>query len=288
VSLIEWHPFSISSHPAGTEFKREAGTPLSFHILDAAGKLSFTRVLADKIEKASGSDSALAALTRGMLIDGPYGHLSLDIRRFHTLILTCGGVGCTPFFSMLQYLLSAAKDTSNFPHLRKVVFIWVNRDRHPFDTWAPALLRQAQTDLSGKFSLHLFATSEKCSDVPMIRVDGGDHRAARLEQVQVEAVAPASPAGRAPPPPPFPPVLASPASLPILPGRPNFHRLFSNALAEVGADQPTLNAHDSSWSSESRAAQVAVLACGPAPMVAQVQEEAQRMRMHFHKETFAF
>jgi len=291
VSLIEWHPFSISSHPAGTSFNPDAGTLLSFHILDT-GARSFTSRLADQLEAASGSPAALETLTKGMLIDGPYGRLSLDIRRYHTVVLTCGGVGCTPMLSLLQFLLSAAKDATNFPLLRRVVFIWVNRDRVPFDTWAPELLNQVATDPSGKFSLHLFATSESSKSMPKFSASrADDDRVAQLDHVHVEAVAPASPLARSPPPPPLPlaPSVLPPApTCTVHPGRPNFHRLFSDVLAGVGVDQPTLNAYDHSWSNDSRAAHVAVLACGPTPMVEQVQDEAQRMRMHFHKETFAF
>jgi len=275
-----------------------------------------------------------------LALPGPYGRLALDVHRYHTLVLVSGGVGVTPMFSLLQYLLTAGKDRTLFPHLRKVHFVWVNRDRVPFDTWNPELLKRAhaQADL---VKLHLFATGEKAEKAPpkdaaaaaaaaaaAPHAPHGPHAAASTEIVSAPSAAPPARPPRPVPPPrpvvevadvrvdvelthnpahasasvtpatsPQPtatrgssaPACVSPSvhGFPILPGRPPFGRLFSGWLSAVGTDCPSASV-EASWSADSRGAHIAVLACGPAPMVAQVQEEAQKERVHFHKETFAF
>eukprot|EP00047_Mylnosiga_fluctuans_P005539 m.241090 g.241090 ORF g.241090 m.241090 type:complete len:808 (-) comp13782_c0_seq1:109-2532(-) len=102
VSLLEWHPFTISSAPHGD---------LTFHIKDM-GANTFTGRLFDC---ASQLDSLLVS------VDGPYG-LPIDYSKYSTVLLVAGGIGVTPIKSIFESLRQ-----SPLPATR-VHMLWVVRD----------------------------------------------------------------------------------------------------------------------------------------------------------------
>jgi hypothetical protein len=64
-----------------------------------------------------------------------------------------------------------------------------------------------------------------------------------------------------------------------------FKQLASDAAA---LDLPSLPPHHAARLSGVSAHSVAVLACGPPGLVADVQRRAQKLNFHFHKESFLF
>jgi hypothetical protein len=112
LSLLEWHPFSVSSGP------REPFVEL--HI----------RALGDHTNKVVALAKQCAAEGRNPWIrsEGPYGHLDFDLRRYGMLMLVGGGVGITPVIGILKdlFLLPATEPPPPpCSSLQCVVVVWV-------------------------------------------------------------------------------------------------------------------------------------------------------------------
>ena len=80
-------------------------------------------------------------------IDGPYGAPAEDVFNSDVAILVGGGIGVTPFASILKHIWYRQKK-GNLGALRRVEFFWVCRDVPSFG-WFQSLLQEveaAQTD----------------------------------------------------------------------------------------------------------------------------------------------
>lgn len=119
VSLLEWHPYTLSSGPdedtCEVHIKR---------LGDHTGKL---------IDQAKGR--------MWVRVDGPYGHLSLNLTRFYTCVLVCGGVGVTPMLAILKklYLYKVPEKRQaalTRPHTKDVFFVWTMPDVQTYEWFA--------------------------------------------------------------------------------------------------------------------------------------------------------
>ncbi|KAF4315807.1 hypothetical protein JM18_009123 [Phytophthora kernoviae] len=91
ISRLQWHPFTIASAPHEPM--------VTFHI-KALG--DWTRKL--QIATASGQDTAAPF---DVLVDGPYGSVSIDVKNPSTyshFVLFSGGIGITPMRSIVNWL----------------------------------------------------------------------------------------------------------------------------------------------------------------------------------------
>jgi len=173
-------------------------------------------------------------------------------------------------FSCLQYLLdhSASCRTTHGPQYR-VHVVWVAAEVHLFSVLYPALWARLAA-AADTFQLHFFATTLREGSKAATAIEG---------------------------------------AVRVHPGRPQWHELFPQLLScRVPLTARPLGTSDLSEvsvlseallgsgeaPSESSAADVpisghgaAVLACGPAPMVADVQQQAVFYQAAFHAETFA-
>ncbi len=112
-------------------------------------------------------------------IDGPYSTTSRRIFDSEHVILIAGGIGVTPFASILQSLwFKYSKSLKTCPSckhqwydrleqkkLRRVDFIWVNRDYQAFEWFIELLgqleLQQINSKSERFINIHLFMTSAK-------------------------------------------------------------------------------------------------------------------------------
>ncbi|NXA05067.1 NOX5 oxidase, partial [Sapayoa aenigma] len=190
IATYEWHPFSISSAPEQPE-------TLWLHIR-ALGQWTnklyeyFQQLeLSSPEPKPSRRSHCWAQVggtgitqdrhsQQGCYLDGPYGTPTRRIFTSEHAVLIGAGIGITPFASILQsimYRYRRRKQSCPSCHhswseelqeqemsLRKVDFIWVNRDQKHFE-WFVSLLtklemEQAELEPGGKFlELHLYMTS---------------------------------------------------------------------------------------------------------------------------------
>jgi len=106
LSILQWHPFSISSSPHQDD--------ITIHFKALGG---WTKALE---AKAKGQDEI------SILIEGPYGATAVDLDsdRYKLAIFASGGIGVTPNYSLCNELLyrkSLGRD------IQKIAFIWSSR-----------------------------------------------------------------------------------------------------------------------------------------------------------------
>jgi hypothetical protein len=259
VSALEWHPFSISSAPVAAAAAAE-GALISFHILAAGGADSFTSRLAAwaaaQSSSAGAGSGALCSVDSQVLVDGPYGRISLRGWKtaYSALVLCAGGVGVTPLASALGELL-ALHAAGRLAHCRAVHLVWVvGGDAAPFRRWFPALLAAAHA-AGAPFHLHLHATGSSKA--------GAGAGAGGAEDVEAPALAMTAVS-----------VDASAAALPpVIKGRPNYPHIFESIVTLLGDGGAGGN-------------RVGVLSCGPQSMVDAVRCAASQRGFDQHEECF--
>jgi len=117
ISLLEWHPFSISSGPDETT--------MEIHI---KGLGDHTK----KLIEAAKTNASLLIRT-----DGPYGNLKLNYRRFPIFFLAAGGIGITPIIGILKdiYRYGEIDTLARQRHkslVEKVYLIWSIKNKEQF------------------------------------------------------------------------------------------------------------------------------------------------------------
>ncbi|EOA12982.1 hypothetical protein CARUB_v10025968mg [Capsella rubella] len=106
ISQFQWHPFSITS-----------SSSVDKHTLSVMIKCEgeWTNSVYNKVEEAANSENKIA-----IRVEGPYGPASVDFLRYDNLFLVAGGIGITPFLSILHEL--ACKNRLKAPKRVQLVF----------------------------------------------------------------------------------------------------------------------------------------------------------------------
>ncbi|GMF29455.1 unnamed protein product [Phytophthora lilii] len=167
LSSLQWHPFTISSSPHEPM--------VTFHIKalgDWTHKLH-TMVSAAEIGGSSRGGAMVAPFD--LLVDGPYGNVSVDIETPSTyshFVLFSGGIGVTPMRSIVNWLHHQV-NTEGRPSVERVHFVWSLRDRDTIEaligdqarkpgerssSYFPHDLVSAHVDQEGVFSSELYLT----------------------------------------------------------------------------------------------------------------------------------
>ncbi|EDQ89066.1 uncharacterized protein MONBRDRAFT_37160 [Monosiga brevicollis MX1] len=138
VSHLEWHPFTISSHPSASEH--------TFHI-KAMGKNTWTERLAHAVER----DPHMITLR----IDGPYGRPEY-FDQCSNLLLVAGGIGITPIYAILSELSELYNSGEGLGKIRKVTLVWCMRQPALRQTFAQMIMMAARQ--SEVFDIKLYFT----------------------------------------------------------------------------------------------------------------------------------
>ncbi|XP_029412267.1 NADPH oxidase 4 isoform X3 [Nannospalax galili] len=131
VSALENHPFTLTMCP--TETKATFGVHLK-----VVG--DWTERLRDLLLPPSNQDSEILPFIRSrsypkLYIDGPFGSPFEESLNYEVSLCIAGGIGVTPFASILNTLLDGWKPYK----LRRLYFIWVCRDIQSFQWFADLL-----------------------------------------------------------------------------------------------------------------------------------------------------
>ncbi|XP_069102288.1 NADPH oxidase 5-like isoform X2 [Argopecten irradians] len=177
IAKQEWHPFTISSAPEMNGHIwlhiRSAGHWTNkcykyFENLDPElekGKIRRSPMenIEIKLEEESGlrRKEKTKVVRVQCFIDGPYGTATREIYETEHAVLVGAGIGITPMASILQSVMYRYKSSlRTCPHcqkdfygdipettmkLKKVDFVWVNRDQKAFE-WFVSLLTQLEID----------------------------------------------------------------------------------------------------------------------------------------------
>jgi len=133
----EWHPFTLTSAP------NQAGL-LTFHI-SALG--NWTRALRSRVEEGNAPTA--------VHIDGPYGAPATHIHDTEHVIAVGGGIGVTPFASILRRV---ALESDSSSRLKKLHFVWIAREAGSFQWFADLLWRIEALDTANRIDIHLYMT----------------------------------------------------------------------------------------------------------------------------------
>ncbi|XP_069078431.1 dual oxidase 1-like isoform X1 [Pleurodeles waltl] len=139
----EYHPFTLTTAPH-EDF-------LSLHIR-AAGPWT-TRLR----EQYSPESVAELGEYPKIYLDGPFGEGHQEWNKFEVSVLVGGGIGVTPFASILKDLVFKSSVNSKIL-CKKVYFIWVTRTQHQFE-WVADIIREVEeNDKNDLVSVHIYIT----------------------------------------------------------------------------------------------------------------------------------
>ncbi|TDH65052.1 uncharacterized protein CCR75_009728 [Bremia lactucae] len=156
ISSHEWHPFTISSAP-GDNY-------ISVHIR-ACGDWTkaLGRVISDCHERK--------ALYPNIYLDGPVGAPTQDYHRYKTVICVGGGIGVTPFASILKDVVHLWEENRclNCNHVRhpgsfkiqKLYFHWVTRGQESLSWFEETMNQIAEMDRDNVIETHQYLSTLK-------------------------------------------------------------------------------------------------------------------------------
>uniref|UniRef100_A0A3B3DLN3 NAD(P)H oxidase (H2O2-forming) n=1 Tax=Oryzias melastigma TaxID=30732 RepID=A0A3B3DLN3_ORYME len=139
----EYHPFTLTSAPHEET--------LSLHIRAVGPWTSQLRELY--------TDESLLELGSypKLYLDGPFGEGHQEWVDFEVSVLVGGGIGVTPFASILKDLVFKSSIKSKFM-CKKVYFIWVTRTQRQFE-WVSDIIREVEEmDTQELVSVHTYIT----------------------------------------------------------------------------------------------------------------------------------
>lgn len=133
ISLLEWHPFTLTSAPEEDFF--------SIHIR-AAG--DWTENLIRAFEQQN-------SLIPRIEVDGPFGTASEDVFKYEVAVLVGAGIGVTPFASILKSIWFKLQHSDRNLKTQKIYFYWICRETGAF-AWFKDLLTSLEQEMedSGK------------------------------------------------------------------------------------------------------------------------------------------
>nr|XP_061812717.1 dual oxidase 1-like [Nerophis lumbriciformis] len=139
----EYHPFTLTSAPHEET--------LSLHIRAVGPWTSQLR------ELYSGESRTELGAYPKLYLDGPFGEGHQEWTDFEVSVLVGGGIGVTPFASILKDLVFKSSIKSKI-QCQKVYFIWVTRTQHQFE-WVSDIIREVEEmDTLELVSVHTYIT----------------------------------------------------------------------------------------------------------------------------------
>ena len=141
ISLIEWHPFSISSvsHDAVT----------SHHIKKIGGANTFTGKLHALVEDAIASNQLQDLRIN---VEGPYG-VPLEYWLYEKIVMVAGGIGITPLHSCFRTLYVLAR--AGLLPVTRIHLIWVAPSPEYFEIFKETFHTVARDSLHTRFKVIL-------------------------------------------------------------------------------------------------------------------------------------
>ncbi|PRP83649.1 glucooligosaccharide oxidase [Planoprotostelium fungivorum] len=145
VSLFQWHPFSLTSCPDDVEGE-----------INVRALGGFTR---DLLQAAKENPKLW------IRVDGPYGYLNTNLRRYPVVMLFAGGIGVTPVISILRDLFTMKKST---PSAIKMVYVyWSIQSEEQYQWFSDELSAiQSSSNASSELSMNIFVTRTNNSLTP--------------------------------------------------------------------------------------------------------------------------
>ncbi|XP_048812014.1 dual oxidase 2 [Lagopus muta] len=143
LGTTEYHPFTLTSAPHEDT--------LSLHIRAVGPWTTRLRELY--------SPESLAVLGKlpKLYLDGPFGEGHQEWHKFEVSVLVGGGIGVTPFASILKDLVFKSSINSKLM-CKKIYFIWVTRTQRQFEWLADIIREVEEADRNELVSVHIYIT----------------------------------------------------------------------------------------------------------------------------------
>ncbi|XP_004408752.1 PREDICTED: dual oxidase 1 [Odobenus rosmarus divergens] len=143
LGTTEYHPFTLTSAPHEDT--------LSLHIR-AAGP--WTTRLREIYSPPTGDGCAKYPK---LYLDGPFGEGHQEWHKFEVSVLVGGGIGVTPFASILKDLVFKSSVSCQV-FCKKIYFIWVTRTQRQFEWLADIIREVEENDRQDLVSVHIYIT----------------------------------------------------------------------------------------------------------------------------------
>ncbi|KAG2678784.1 hypothetical protein I3760_11G020100 [Carya illinoinensis] len=158
ISKCQWHSFSITSSSSVNDDSMSV-------IIKCEGW--WTNSLYDLIQAELDSDSEQTKCIP-IAVEGPYGPASVDFRRYDSLLMIAGGIGITPFLSILQENASAQNSSKYiFPARVQLIYV-VKKSEDVCVLNSISSVFQSQSTERWHLKLKIFVTQE-VRDGPIVR-----------------------------------------------------------------------------------------------------------------------
>jgi len=130
VSMLEWHPFTLTSAP-------EDG----FFMVHIRVSGNWTGKVYKYFHEIREQNLPLPKIA----VEGPFGTSSQDIFDYETVVCCGAGIGITPFASFLRSLLYLYR-ANVFMKTKKIYFVWISKSISSFE-WFHELLTQVEQEI---------------------------------------------------------------------------------------------------------------------------------------------
>ncbi|CAL9030982.1 unnamed protein product [Prunus brigantina] len=154
ISKYEWHSFSITSSSRVDE------NTMSIMIKSEGSWTSSLSHMIQTRQKSDGDQTKYISIA----VEGPYGPVSMDFLRYDSLLLISGGIGITPFLSIIQELASSQNSGINkfLPRMQLIYVVKKSQDICLLNSISPLIFGQPAEKCLLK--VKVFVTQEEQSD----------------------------------------------------------------------------------------------------------------------------
>ncbi|XP_066132664.1 dual oxidase 2 isoform X1 [Saccopteryx bilineata] len=142
LGTTEYHPFTLTSAPHEDT--------LSLHIRAAGPWTTRLREIYSPLTDG-------CARYPKLYLDGPFGEGHQEWHKFEVSVLVGGGIGVTPFASILKDLVFRSSLGSQML-CKKIYFIWVTRTQRQFEWLADIIREVEENDRQDLVSVHIYIT----------------------------------------------------------------------------------------------------------------------------------
>ncbi|GAV64603.1 Ferric_reduct domain-containing protein/FAD_binding_8 domain-containing protein/NAD_binding_6 domain-containing protein [Cephalotus follicularis] len=155
ISKYQWHPFSISSNSSIDDRTMSM-------IIKCEGEWtsSLYQMIQTELKSNAGPMSCIP-----IAIEGPYGPAAVDFLRYDSLLLVAGGIGITPFLSILQDI-GSAQSSGRYRFPTRIQLIYVvksSQDVCVLNSISFVILKQSSE--KWRLIIKVFVTKEEKSSV---------------------------------------------------------------------------------------------------------------------------
>ncbi|XP_035660527.1 dual oxidase 1-like isoform X2 [Branchiostoma floridae] len=137
----EYHPMTLTSAPHENT--------LSVHVRAVGPWTAQLRRTYDPEDFSNG--------TQKLFLDGPFGEGHQDWYKYKIAVLVGGGIGITPFASILKDVAYLSSTGANM-NCKKVYFLWVTRTQRHFEWFIDIIREVEEQDRRGLVAVHIFIT----------------------------------------------------------------------------------------------------------------------------------